>query len=436
MSGVVADYEKSAADMGKRVDSVMKRMPLAFRATVAMVPRNMRLPVLCAVMPLAACYAYGATARYWDNNVHHLGLMSIVVGPQASGKSFCTHVVRYWEQQLEREDAAAREIEDNWKESVRRKASTDKSEADPKALIRMLPITTSNAELLTRLKRCRGNCLWSFGEELDTLRKNNKSGSWAEKYDVFRMAFDYGLWGQDYKSMESESGLVNVSYNWTCLGTYGALRKCFNESNVENGLSSRIMFAEMPDSWFREPPIFNPPSDADLRAIDDAVTRLRSAKGLVDAPRLRRAMRKWCDERTARASLDDDKVAFVYMKRAAVMGFRCGIIAMLLEGRESNSVLDFARLIADYVCYEQCRLFGAVLQKTISENEALALGGNRSENKSIYAKLPATFTLDDLARLKGADTSRNTIMQIVSRWKRNNWISKTGSNQWEKLLKE
>ena len=41
---------------------------------------------------------------------------------------------------------------------------------------------------------------------------------------------------------------VKVAYNWTLLGTNGAMRKCFKQDNIENGLSSRILVAEMPDA--------------------------------------------------------------------------------------------------------------------------------------------------------------------------------------------
>lgn len=32
------------------------------------------------------------------------------------------------------------------------------------------------------------------------------------------------------------------------LGTYGAFRRCFKDDNVENGLATRVLIAEMPDN--------------------------------------------------------------------------------------------------------------------------------------------------------------------------------------------
>ena len=61
--------------------------------------------------------------------------------------------------------------------------------------------------------------------------------------------------------------MVNVAYNWTMLGTNGAMRKCFKADNIENGLSSRILVAEMPDASFSKMPKFGRRSAEDEARI-------------------------------------------------------------------------------------------------------------------------------------------------------------------------
>ena len=124
-----------------------------------------------------------------------------------------------------------------------------------KATITRYEVEDTDAEW-ARFKNAQGHTIYSFGEELDTLRKTNGAGSWSSKYDIYRLSFDKGEWGQDYNSDAAESGVVNVAYNWTMLGTNGALRKCFKSDNIENGLSSRILVAEMPDASFSKMPKF------------------------------------------------------------------------------------------------------------------------------------------------------------------------------------
>ena len=155
---------------------------------------------------------------------------------------------------MEEDDDKQRAIEEKWKEEKKGRKANEKAPEDPHVIIRNPPVTISCSTLLKRLKNAHGHCLYSFGEELDTLLKTNGAGSWSQKFDVYRLAFDNGKWGQDYNSDQAESGLVEVAYNITMLGTYGSLRKCFKGDNVENGLSSRMILAEMPDNAFAAMP--------------------------------------------------------------------------------------------------------------------------------------------------------------------------------------
>ena len=56
----------------------------------------------------------------------------------------------------------------------------------------------------------------------------------------------------------------------------------------------------------------------------------------------------------------------------------------------------------------------------------------KGKNKSVFDQLPPSFSLDDLAALKHDSVSRNSVVKIISRWKRDGWISKTANNRWKK----
>lgn len=406
-------------------------LPPGLRESLHGNPPRMFLPILVYLLPLAASYADGVTVRYADNKKHQLNLASIVVGPPASGKSACKDVLMLWLQQMREHDREAMERENDWKEECNRnKGGKEKDPPDPKVCLLNPPINISCAELMKRFRRSQGHHLFSFAEELDTLVKSNRAGSWSEKYDVYRYAFDNGEWGQDYANKNSESGIVNVKYNFSLLGTYGVLKRCFKDDNVENGLSSRIMVAEMPDNSFAPMPVYHDPLDDDLEAIDQAVTKLRNANGFLDTPRLRKALADWVEGVRISASKSDDHVIDEYRKRAAVIGFRCGVIARILEGEESQRVLDFATMIADYTLYEQCHVFGFVIRKLYKQ--AAAEYERETVNHNIFDDLPATFTLEDLVTLKGNDMSPSGLRTIIYRWKKDGWIEKVGANKWKK----
>lgn len=411
----------------------MSRMPPALRASLKGVPESMWWPVIAAVMPIAAAYADGVTVEYCDGARQRLALMSIILGDQASGKSVCKKAVDLWKRQLDQEDQEARQREDEWKAKRKNRKANEKAPDDPQVLIRVLPVTVSCSTLLKRFKNSRGHTEYSFGEELDTLRKTNGAGSWSSKYDIYRLAFDHGEWGQDYNSDQAESGVVNVAYNWTMLGTYGAMRQCFKTDNIENGLSSRVIVADMPDNSFAPMPHFSQRTPADEQQIDEGVTRLRSVTGFVDTPRLRGAMAQWVESKRLEAAKDIDHVKDTYRKRAAVIGFRCGVVFHLLSGEseETEQAVAFALEVAERTLQGQMRTFGEQLALQYATAGRSCV--RQTRNTSVFDQLPPVFTKDDLQQLKDGNCSDGALRVVLSRWCAQGWLEKVDKLRWRKV---
>ena len=397
------------------------------------VPEQMRMPALCALLPMAASYADDVTFRYCDGREQRLGLMSIVVGEQASGKSVCKDIIDLWRGPMDEDDEQGRRKEDEWKKKRKNRRANEKLDPEPEVLIRDVPITISCSTLLKRLKNAQGHTLYSFCSELDTLRKTNGAGSWSSKYDIYRLAFDHDEWGQDYNSDQAESGMVSVGYNWTILGTYGALGKCFKGENIENGLSSRVIVAEMPDSAFAPMPMFQDRKDRDAQAILEAVNTLRAKHGFIDTPRLRKAIAQWVEDKRQQAMERIDRVMDTYRRRAAVIGMRCGVVACLLSGeKETKHVIDFALMMAEYVLLEQCRLFGDVLRKQYAADADDTR--RNSKNRAVFDRLADTFTSHDILALKN-DVSDQTARMIIYRWREAGWVEQLPKQKGDKNRK-
>ena len=394
------------------------------------VPEQMRMPALCALLPMAASYADDVTFRYCDGREQRLGLMSIVVGEQASGKSVCKDIIDLWRGPMDEDDEQGRRKEDEWKKKRKNRRANEKLDPEPEVLIRDVPITISCSTLLKRLKNAQGHTLYSFCSELDTLRKTNGAGSWSSKYDIYRLAFDHDEWGQDYNSDQAESGMVSVGYNWTILGTYGALGKCFKGENIENGLSSRVIVSEMPDSAFAPMPLFQDRKDRDAQAILEAVNTLRAKHGFIDTPRLRKAIAQWVEDKRQQAMERIDRVMDTYRRRAAVIGMRCGVVACLLSGeKETKHVIDFALMMAEYVLQEQCRLFGDVLRKQYAADADDTR--RNSKNRAVFDRLADTFTSHDILALKN-DVNDSAIRNIICRWREAGWVEPLPKQKGEK----
>ena len=418
----------------------LRLLPSGLREPVMTAPDNMRMNVLSAIMPVAAAYADQVEVEYADNKRQHLGLMSMVIGRQAGGKSSSKEAVETWMKPLSDESREARQQEEAIKEKNKLRKANERAEELPKVPVRKVPITISCSTLLRRFKNAPRRTLVSFGEELDTLLKTNGAGNWSAKYDVYRLSFDRGEWGQDYNSDQAESGEVNVAYNWTIFGTYGAFNRCFNRENVENGLAGRVLMSEMPDTRFCSIPKYTPMTERQQQAVWDAAKRLQEMTGFVDTPRLRKKINQWLEEKRLLAMKNMDEAMDELRKRSAVIAFRCAVVFHLLSGceKESKGCVDFMLMMADYVLQNQQHLLSQMMEAQQAKSQT-TLG--RVSNSCTFDRLPQTFTLDDVKLAKGANYEDSTYRSIVCRWKSEHFIeeipiSELGSDKrphWRKL---
>ena len=410
-------------------------LPIGLKESLIGVPDKVKMPILCGIMPLAMTYATRVSVQYCDGKQMRLNGMSIIYGKQASGKSSVKDVLDVWMKPMMDADADARKREDEFKQMKKNRKANEKLPEEPHEPIFCVPVTISCSTLLKRMKNANGMHLFSFGEELDTLRKTNGAGSWSSKYDVYRLAFDNGVWGQDYNSDNAESGVVNVAYNWTVLGTLGAVGKCFKTDNVENGMGGRVLFSKMPSKMFEYMPTYKEVKPAHVEKINEAVQILASSNGFVDTPELRKMMKKWCNDKADEARESKDVVIDTFRKRAAVIGFRCGVVYHLLASagslkklqKESKACLDFAVMMAEYALKYQSELFGQqILEAVCVQSE-----GYRSRNKMLFDELPNMFDLA-MIQAKKPQTQLNTLRQMIFKWIHDGLAKPNGKNVWVK----
>ena len=424
--------EKPSAQAAPQVVIARKGLPLPIQATLKPYPDTFIMPIVTGLMPALMALADGVTYRYCDGKIHHLGGMAIIRAEQSSNKSTVSDSIELWIASLRSEDAIARSKEEAARAKNRIRKASERGEESPTDVVRVVPVTISCSKLLKRLKQSQGHTLYSICEEIDTLRKSNGAGSWSAKYDIYRVAFDHSFWGQDYNSDQSESGDVEVGYCWSILGTPGSVAKCFRGDNVENGLSGRVMMSEMPDNMFAKISVFKELTEADHQRINQGVALLRKAQGFYDTPRLRKAINQWLEEKRLEAFKELNRVKDIYRRRAGVIGFRCGVVFMLLCGKESNACLDFAVKMAEYTLQQQMKFFGPLLMNQIRSSQEAEQ--QTTINTNVFEKLPPVFTLDDLRKLKGNEFTDSALYSIISRWKKEGWIKKIGKSCWQKLI--
>ena len=407
-----------------------RQLPAALKATLKPYPEDFHMPLLTGLMPALAALADGVTYEYCSGKEHHMDLFAFIKGEQGDNKSVIDDVVELWIAPLRKEDEIVRAQEDAAAKQNRTRKANERGQQGPEGCVRIVPITISVAKLLQRQINSQGHSLYSIESEADTLLKTNGAGSWSAKYDIYRKSWDHSLFGQDFMSLNSQSGNVRAFYSWTICGQTCSFLKLFGNENASNGLSSRTMIAEMPDNSFRKMPKFKKMTEGDLAAIEEGIQKLRTAIGFKATPRLKKAIDDWQEQKRLEAAQADDRIKDTYRRRAAVIGYRCGMIFMLLVGKESNACVDFALTMAEYTLQNQCRLYGPLLQM---QNEKVK---DRmpmpTVNQNVLQQLPSPFTLEDLKKLKGSNCTDGSLYSIISRWKAEGWVQKKDKSTWEK----
>lgn len=126
------------------------------------------------------------------------------------------------------------------------------------------------------------------------------------------------------------------------------------------------------------------------------------------------------------SSLDVDVIKDRFRRRAGLIGFRCGVVFMLLAGKESKSCIDFAIQMAEYTLQMQLRVFGPLLAKHYANDSDN--GTIQTVNGCIFEQLPSPFSMHDLRRLKGKEFGDGALYTIISRWKSDGWVEKNGKS--------
>lgn len=212
------------------------QLPLGLRDSLSGVAAEARVPALFSALPIAATYADRLKAKYCDGSDTPMALMSIIIGEQASGKGVCRRIENIWAKKMDKDDEKPREDE-AWYQQHKGK----KGVVDPKPCIRHIGDTISKSALMRRQLCADGHTMYMFSEELGSMKS-----VWKVFGDYFRKAFDQSEVGQDY--ITATSGVTHAQLNFSGCCTQNIFQKFFTDDNIEDGSSSRMMLAKMPDT--------------------------------------------------------------------------------------------------------------------------------------------------------------------------------------------
>ena len=376
-------------------------------------PEEFKEATLIAAMPMLGTLATGIRAKYRDGKLNSPSFIVDIEAPQATGKSFVDNEFELLMDPIIKQD----EVE--WQKEIEYSlAKKDGQEVDnPCSQIRILEPNIGVSAFLERAIYAKGKHLFTYAPEIETVLKNNKGGAWTEKNDLFRLAYDNKPWGQHRISKDSFSGKVILYYNMVMCGTPNKCRAFF--ADAESGLVSRVTPVVLPDMVGAKMPEFKVWTKEDEEKVKRQCLCLMDEEGEVDLPLINKAIEAW-DEGKRQEYLQTLRYAVdVFRRRAALNGFRAGIIAYLLEGRqESERAIKFALWYAERCFHYQMQIYGDKIDALQNNTLNPSLKGNIR----YLDALPKEFTKEDLVNLRLAN----------GRWVKEDKIKKIDANLWQK----
>ena len=414
-------------------EMAMPALPKLLQIICRRLPEEYRPAMVIASLPVLGTLATRIRFEYLDRQVQSLSFFSCITAPAASGKSFIRKPIDLLLTPINEQDQIEREKEQAYKEALRASKNSKNQPQDPRACPRNNGVAISIAKLLQLLTYSEGKHLIGIGEEMDTLVKSERAGVWSQKSDIYRLAFDNAEYGQAYMSDASFSAHIAVYYNLLMTGTPNSMKRFFKD--LENGLATRVCFAQLPDTSFSEIPVFAPYSDAEREEIIRWARVLDTEQGMVSCPQVGKVIGEWLEAKRQQAIDADSHAADTLRRRSAVIGFRAGMLCWLLEGHKwTKTVGEFAEWVAEYVFRNQMELWGEQMEQELTSN--LEVSTERGAASSLLDLLGKEFTTGDLIKLrakKGQSVKNSAVGMVLNRWKTTGRIEKTGEGKWKKL---
>ena len=420
-SSLIASSPDSLPPLPRVLELICRRLPESFRPAMVI-----------AALPILGALATRVRFQYLDKQEHSFSFMSCITAPAATGKSFIRKPVNLLLTPIDRQDEIERKREEEYKDALRAAKNSKMQPTNPRACPRNNGINVSIAKLLQLLAYSDGKHLIGIGEEIDTLVKSERAGVWSQKSDIYRLGFDNAKYGQNYMSDNSFSANVPVFYNLLLTGTPGGMYRFFKD--VEDGLVTRFCFAQLPDMFGADIPAFENYTEAEEREIIDIADTLDKAAGTIACSHVGVRIRRWLNDKRELAIREDSRAVDTLRKRAAVIGYRAGMLAYLLnECVYTKEVGQFTSWVAEYVFQNQMELFGSKFEEVAQSQ--IRVRENRSQVVSLLQALPEQFTKSDLMALRARNGQSTNIAMVISRWKAAGFIKQVEKNTYRKTPK-
>lgn len=420
-------------------------LPPLIREFVMTAPEDFKTATAMACLPVCGFLGSRLRARYIDGEMQAPSFIVNIIAPAASGKGSLLRVPDICLEKVREKDDEGREMEQEYLRLTKLNKNQKKQVEEPHPIVRDIPAKVSVAQLLKRMVQARGLHLISVSPEADTMTNSNRAGVWAQKSDIYRVAQDGdgGRYGQDYKSDVSFSATCRMRYNLLTLGTPGAMARAYPD--VEDGLITRCIMVELPSQFGKPMPLRSKLTEHQMKTISQSIDALMAISQDKDGnvmPEyhmnlswLNKGISEWISKQQFIAVRDEDRARDQFMRRAAQIGFRAGMVAAFLWGaklkrEQKDYTIEFALWVAEVIL----NTLHARYSGKVNEQAQLYEAPAAERYPSLFDAMSDVFTVTDLKRAARAQGILSPIKSIICRWNTKNLIEKQG-DAYVKLMK-
>ncbi len=443
-------------------------LPMGVKDSVDAVGPPLALPVLTAVTPVIGMLATGVRVDIHGKK-SGLNLIAYIAGDFASGKGSIDPVVDAWTAEVKAMDKMYQQQEDEWRKRKRAAKNKKEQPEEPKLPVRCLTLNNTVANLAERLANTGGKHAFSFTPEADTVAQKWRSAM-SDFSVMLRQAYDGTSYEREARSAEAVNVHIDrLLWNVVMCGTPDALYRVV--TNYTDGFQSRIALARTPDNTYTAlTDNLHVLTDRQRERIGHVAHLLPLLEGEVTLPKLEAKGRAWLERVRLETMKNDDKIRARQRFRICPTTMRmmtclmlCRVVAALIDkhgvaGAETRlkqepglwremilrqqtpALLSAFDVLADYqmdnaLFFFRERIEAAFMASSYAGTASLERL-RHGKNDSIFERLDPSFsfeqTLQQSVAVKGPNTSRNAVQQMLKNWRKQGLVVK---GEGERFLK-
>ncbi len=446
-----ADINRWLWDWGEQIEALFDDFPL-LRDICRGLKKNQYPAAVFVAGGLMMTLMTRCTYRFYHRpeELRRLNNSTLIIGDPASGKSFATRLFKLLAAPMVAADKDGIAAINRYKEEMKTKGANKEKPQKPKALFRVHPARTSNAQFIQDMVNAVEVVdgtemqlhMLTFDTELDNTLTVQKGGSWIDKQSMELKAFHNEEDGQAYSNLDSVVQNFIVTWNYIYTGTPLALRNKVNERNFGSGLATRLTVIPLPSTNFE---MMERESRVDFESDERLKTwafKLDRVKGELTVQKIVDELYDWTARRMADAKENDSKADEMLLKRCAYHGLNFAAPFIVMRhwdnihqdgsywcGEFETDDVDWrlAELLVtiQYAC--QRHYFLAMAEKYFDDQlRDVSINAHRKQKTiDAFKSLPEEFTVDDAKRC--FSLANDTVARVkINRLMKDHFVEKAG----------